>query len=54
VSLTGGPALEVDGKFRDGLFVGSLRVERLADIVTSIAEDTVFLVEGRLVRHGAE
>jgi phosphate transport system protein len=32
----------------------SQRVERLADIVTAIAEDTVFLVEGRLVRHGAE
>jgi phosphate transport system protein len=30
------------------------RVERLADIVTAIAEDTFFLVEGRLVRHGAE
>ena len=30
------------------------RLERLADIVTAIAEDTVFLVEGRLVRHGAE
>ncbi|MFM1823133.1 MAG: hypothetical protein RI967_1399, partial [Planctomycetota bacterium] len=29
------------------------RIERLADIVTAIAEDTVFLVEGRLVRHGA-
>jgi tripartite-type tricarboxylate transporter receptor subunit TctC len=26
----------------------------LADIVTAIAEDTVFLVEGRLVRHGVE
>ena len=32
----------------------SQRVERLADIVTAIAGDTVFLVEGRLVRHGAE
>jgi phosphate transport system protein len=32
----------------------SQRVERLADIVTAIAEDTIFLVEGRLVRHGAE
>lgn len=30
------------------------RVERLADIVTAIAEDTVFLVEGRLIRHGVE
>jgi len=28
------------------------RLERLADIVTNIAEDVVFLVEGRLVRHG--
>ena len=32
----------------------SQRVERIADIVTAIAEDTIFLVEGRLVRHGAE
>jgi phosphate transport system protein len=30
------------------------RVERLADIVTAIAGDTMFLVEGRLVRHGGE
>ena len=30
------------------------RVERLADIVTASAEDTFFLGEGRLVRHGAE
>jgi phosphate transport system protein len=32
----------------------SQRIERLADIVTAIAEDTVFLVEGRLIRHGVE
>ncbi|MCE2881232.1 MAG: phosphate signaling complex protein PhoU [Planctomycetaceae bacterium] len=32
----------------------SQRVERLADIVTAIAGDTIFLVEGRVVRHGAE
>jgi phosphate transport system protein len=36
------------------LLAVSQRVERLADIVTAIAEDTVFLVEGRRVRHGAE
>jgi phosphate transport system protein len=30
------------------------RIERLADIVTAIAEDTIFLVEGRVVRHGGE
>jgi phosphate transport system protein len=30
----------------------SQRFERMADIVTCIAEDVVFLVEGRLVRHG--
>lgn len=28
------------------------RVERMADIITNIAEDVVFLVEGRVVRHG--
>ena len=30
------------------------RLERLADITTSIAEDVIFLVEGRIVRHDAE
>lgn len=30
------------------------RLERMADITTSIAEDLIFLVEGRIVRHGAE
>lgn len=30
------------------------RFERMADIVTSIAEDVIFLVEGRVVRHGGE
>ena len=30
------------------------RLERLADITTSIAEDVIFLVEGRIVRHGVE
>lgn len=30
----------------------SQRFERMADIVTCIAEDVVFLVEGRVVRHG--
>jgi phosphate transport system protein len=30
------------------------RFERMADIATNIAEDLIFLVEGRIVRHGAE
>jgi len=30
------------------------RLERLADITTSIAEDVIFLVEGRIVRHEPE
>lgn len=30
------------------------RLERLADITTSIAEDVIYLVEGRIVRHGVE
>lgn len=29
------------------------RIERMADMVTNIAEDVVFLVEGRVVRHGS-
>jgi phosphate transport system protein len=28
------------------------RLERIADITTNIAEDVIFLVEGRVVRHG--
>jgi phosphate transport system protein len=27
------------------------RLERIADIATNIAEDVIFLVEGRIVRH---
>lgn len=30
------------------------RLERMADICTSAAEDLIFLLEGRIVRHGAE
>jgi phosphate transport system protein len=30
------------------------RFERMSDIATNIAEDLIFLVEGRIVRHGAE
>lgn len=44
--------VEKSGAAIELLAIGQ-RVERLADIVTAIAEDTVFLVEGRLVRHGA-
>ena len=45
--------VEKSGAAIELLAVGQ-RIERLADIVTAIAEDTVFLVEGRLVRHGAQ
>lgn len=30
------------------------RFERMADMTTNIAEDVIFLVEGRVVRHGGE
>lgn len=30
------------------------RFERMADMTTAIAEDVIFLVEGRVVRHGGE
>jgi phosphate transport system protein len=30
------------------------RLERIADIATNVAEDLIFLVEGRIVRHGQQ
>ncbi len=32
----------------------ALNLERIADLATNIAEDVIFLVEGRLIRHGEE
>lgn len=40
------PALE--------LLLVSQNLERIADLCTNVAEDTVFLVEGRTIKHGAE
>jgi phosphate transport system protein len=34
------------------LFLVSRNLERIADLATNIAEDVVFLVEGRNVKHG--
>ena len=36
------------------MFLVSRNLERVADLATNIAEDVVFLVEGRNIRHGAE
>jgi phosphate transport system protein len=36
------------------LFSASRHVERVADHATNTAEDVVYLVEGEIVRHGAE
>ena len=33
------------------LFLVSRNLERIADLATNIAEDVVFLVEGRTIRH---
>jgi phosphate transport system protein len=41
-----GPALEI--------FLISGNLERIADLATNIAEDVVFLVEGRTIKHRAE
>jgi phosphate transport system protein len=36
------------------LLLVSQNLERVADLCTNIAEDVVFLVEGRTIKHGAE
>ncbi|MDQ3556948.1 MAG: phosphate signaling complex protein PhoU [Gemmatimonadota bacterium] len=36
------------------LFLVSRNLERIADLATNIAEDVVFLVEGRSIKHGVE
>lgn len=36
------------------LFLVSRNLERIADLATNIAEDVVFVVEGRNIKHGAE
>jgi len=36
------------------LFLVSRNLERVADLATNIAEDVVFLVEGKNIKHGAE
>ncbi|HEX2191184.1 MAG TPA: phosphate signaling complex protein PhoU [Longimicrobiaceae bacterium] len=36
------------------LFLVSRNLERIADLATNIAEDVVFLVEGRTIKHGAD
>lgn len=36
------------------MFLVSRNLERIADLATNIAEDVVFLVEGRTIKHGAE
>src|SRR5690606_17766262 len=41
-----GPAME--------LFLVGRNLERIADLATNIAEDVVFLVEGRTIKHQAE
>jgi phosphate transport system protein len=34
------------------IFLVSRNLERIGDLATNVAEDTVFLVEGRSIRHG--
>jgi phosphate transport system protein len=36
------------------LFLVSRNLERVADLATNIAEDVVFLVEGKTIKHHAE
>jgi phosphate transport system protein len=36
------------------IFLVSRNLERIADMATNVAEDVVYLVEGRTIKHGAE
>jgi phosphate transport system protein len=36
------------------LFLVSRNLERVADLATNVAEDVVFMVEGKTIKHGAE
>jgi len=36
------------------LLLVSQNLERIADLATNIAEDVVFLVEGRTIKHGSD
>jgi phosphate transport system protein len=36
------------------LFLVSRNLERVADLATNVAEDVVFMVEGKSIKHGAE
>ena len=36
------------------LFLVSRNLERIADLATNVAEDVVFLVEGRTIKHQVE
>jgi phosphate transport system regulatory protein PhoU len=42
------------GEIRSGVYhiILALNIERIADLATNIAEDVIFMVEGRLARHG--
>ena len=42
------------GEIRAGVYhiILAMNIERIADLATNIAEDVIFLVEGRLTRHG--
>ena len=45
----GNPSYKVGALLR--LLAVSRNLERIADLATSIAEDVVYLVEGRIMRH---
>jgi phosphate transport system protein len=40
------------GRFIFGWLMAAKSIERVADLATNIAEDTIYTVEGEIVRHG--
>jgi phosphate transport system protein len=37
-----------------GLLLVARHLERIADLATNIAEDVIYMIEGRIVRHQGE
>lgn len=54
VRVAGELTVEGTGVYSSGIDLVSRNLERVADLATNIAEDVVFLVEGKSIKHHSE